>query len=59
MPRIEVDGRTYRALELIALAWNTTVGDALARLIADFTNPDTDRAHGATVVVGQERKPNR
>jgi hypothetical protein len=42
VPRIEVDGRTYRELELIALAWNTTVGDALARLIADFTNPDTN-----------------
>ena len=59
MPRIQVDGRTYRELELIALAWNTTVADALARLIADFTNPATDRAHGAAVVMRQGRKPNR
>jgi len=49
VPRIEVDARTYRELELIALAWNTTVGDALARLIADFNRPATDHAGGAPV----------
>ena len=59
MPRIHVHATTHRELELIALAWNTTVADALARLIADVTNPATDRAHGAAVVMRQGRKPNR
>jgi len=54
VPRIEVDARTYRELELIALAWNTTVGDALARLIADFSRPATDHAGGAPIAVRQE-----
>ena len=58
MPRIEVDARTYRELELIALAWNTTVGDALTRLIADLSRPGTDRAHGALIALHQERKRN-
>ena len=58
MPRIEVDAQTYRELELIALAWNTTVGDALARLIADFSRPGTDHAGGAPVAVRQEGERN-
>ena len=58
VPRIHVDEATYRELELIALAWNTTVGDALARLIADLSRSGTDRAHGALNAVHQERKRN-
>ncbi len=51
MPRIHVDEATYRELELIALAWNTTVGDALARLIADLSKPGTGHEAGARVAV--------
>ena len=54
MPRIEVDARTYRELELIALAWNTTVGDVVARLVDDLSRPCTDPADGAPVARHQE-----
>ncbi len=33
MPHIEVDDQTYRALELLAVAWDTTITDVVARLI--------------------------
>ncbi len=59
MPRIEVDARTYRELELIALAWNTTVGDALAQLIDNLSRPCADRAERAPVAVHQEGKPSQ
>ena len=58
MPRIHVHATTYRELELIALGWNTTVGDALTRLIADLSRPGTDRADGAPVAVRKEGKRN-
>ena len=58
MPRIEVDARTYRELELIALAWNTTVGEVVARLVDDLSRPRTDPADGAPVSVHEEWKCN-
>jgi hypothetical protein len=33
VPQIEVDDRTYRELELLAVAWHTTIAEAVARLV--------------------------
>jgi hypothetical protein len=33
VPEIEVDDRTYRELELLAVAWNTTIRDVVDRLV--------------------------
>jgi hypothetical protein len=43
-------------LELVALAWNTTVGDVVARLVNDLSRPRTDRADGAPVSPHEEGK---
>jgi hypothetical protein len=58
VPRIEVDARVYRELELVALAWNTTVGDAVACLVDDLSRPRTDHADGAPVGLRQEGNRN-
>ena len=58
MPRIEVDARVYRELELVALAWNTTTADVLARLVEDLSRPRTDRADGAPVALRPEGNRN-
>ncbi len=52
MPHIEVDDRTYRELELLAVAWHTTIGEAVDRLVTKLatraTTRVTVRAHPAT-----------
>ncbi len=41
MGHIEVSDDTYRDLELLAASWQTTVGEAVARLIDTFTTAST------------------
>lgn len=48
MPQIEVDNRTYRELELLAVAWHTTIAEAVARLVTMMTTRATVRAHPTT-----------
>jgi hypothetical protein len=43
VPYIEVDDRTYRELELLAVAWNTTIADALTRLVVTVATAATAR----------------
>jgi hypothetical protein len=54
VPRIEVDARVFRDLELVALTWNTTVGEVVARLVDNLSRPRTDRSDDAPVAVRQE-----
>ena len=48
MPQIEVDDRTYRELELLAVAWHTTITEAVDRLVTKLATRATVRAHPAT-----------
>ena len=43
MPQIEVDDRTYREMELLAVAWNTTIKDVVDRLVIAMTTRATVR----------------
>jgi hypothetical protein len=45
MPQIEVDDRTYRELELLAVAWHTTITEAVDRLVLKRATRATVRAH--------------
>ena len=47
MPQIEVDDRTYRELELLAVAWHTTITEAVDRLVTNCATRATVRAHPA------------
>ena len=47
MPQIEVDDRTYRELELLAVAWHTTITEAVARLITTVATRASVRARPA------------
>ena len=58
MARIEVSDEVYDQLKWLAAVWNTTVGEALDRLVDDLSRPGTDRADGAPVAVRQEGKRN-
>ena len=53
MPQIEVDDRTYRELELLAVSWHTdTIGDVVARLVtAVATHVTVRRAHPVSLPV--------
>lgn len=48
VPQIEVDDRTYRELELLAVAWHTTITEAVDRLVTKLATRATVRAHPAT-----------
>ena len=53
MGHIEVGDDTYRDLELLAASWQTTVGEAVARLIDTFTtasNPAGETADASPLV---------
>jgi hypothetical protein len=47
MPQIEVDDRTYRELELLAVAWHTTITEAVDRLVLKGATRAAVRAHPA------------
>jgi hypothetical protein len=47
VPQIEVDDRTYRELELLAVAWHTTIGEAVDRLVIKVATRATVRVHPA------------
>ncbi len=51
MQQIEVSDETYRRLALLAAPWHTTVGDAVARLIADLITRDANAEDRTTVAV--------
>jgi hypothetical protein len=47
VPQIEVDDRTYRELELLAVAWHTTITEAVDRLVLKGATRAPVRAHPA------------
>jgi hypothetical protein len=47
VPHIEVDDRTYRELELLAVAWHTTITEAVDRLVLNGATRANVRAHPA------------
>jgi len=57
VPRIEVYPFVYEQLELLAREWNTTVGEVVARLVNDLSQPAMTAAEPRSSVSAAPHQP--